>query len=246
MNPRLRKSDRRRGPGWLPRGGGALLASAVVHAAVAATVGGVLVARRSAAGHEPEPVSVDLANVPADAPAPAGAPTAPARAPTTARLSVRQRAAVRSARSNASAAAAPAGPLAPDDDAPPRFALSAGTIASTPSIVSTGAPSAAGRPSDEPGPFGEGDVNVPARLVARSPLVYTPAARQAGIEIDLPVEIVVDATGRVVAARALGHAGFGLDEAALRAIRAYRFSPAIRGGRPVPVRMRWPVQFRLR
>ena len=49
-----------------------------------------------------------------------------------------------------------------------------------------------------------------------------------------------------VLARALTHVGYGLDEAALRAIRAYRFSPARRAGRPVPVRMRWSVQFRLR
>jgi len=41
-------------------------------------------------------------------------------------------------------------------------------------------------------------------------------------------------------------AGYGLDEAALTAIRAYRFSPAVRAGRAVPVRMRWVVQFRLR
>jgi len=94
--------------------------------------------------------------------------------------------------------------------------------------------------------FGEGDVNEPARLMTPSPLVYPAAARAAAIELDFPVEIVVDPTGRVVTARPLRHAGYGLDEEALRAIRDYRFSPARRAGRAVPVRMRWTVQFRLR
>jgi len=41
-------------------------------------------------------------------------------------------------------------------------------------------------------------------------------------------------------------AGYGLDEEAVRAMRAYRFSPARRDGLPVRVRMPWTVQFRLR
>jgi protein TonB len=61
----------------------------------------------------------------------------------------------------------------------------------------------------------------------------------------LPLEIVVNASGSVVDARLLRHAGYGLDEAALRAIRAYRFAPAQRAGHGVSVRMRWVVDFRL-
>ena len=92
----------------------------------------------------------------------------------------------------------------------------------------------------------EGQVDAPARLLSTSPLVYPPAARQAEIELNVSFEIVVDTDGRVLTARALSHAGYGLDEAALRAMRLYRFSPALRGDRPVRVRMRWTVQFRLR
>jgi protein TonB len=65
------------------------------------------------------------------------------------------------------------------------------------------------------------------------------------VEADLPLEIVVGTDGRVGSARPLAHAGYGLDEAALRALLHYRFSPAMRGGRAVPGRMRWVVQFRL-
>ena len=129
--------------------------------------------------------------------------------------------------------------------------MSAGTVAPQ----ATGAPAAtspatagsgASRESDASGDaLNEGEVSVPARLISSGTLVYPPAARQAEVEIDLPLEIVVDTDGRVASARALRRAGYGLDEAALRAIRAYRFSPALRAGLPVRVRMRWTIQFRL-
>jgi protein TonB len=81
--------------------------------------------------------------------------------------------------------------------------------------------------------------------VTRAGVVYPPEARAQEIETDVRVEVVVDETGRVVAARSLSNAGYGLDDAALRAIRQYRFAPATKDGRPVRIRMRWTVQFRL-
>jgi protein TonB len=142
------------------------------------------------------------------------------------------------------------------------FALSAGTVASGPTLAAPavtpaglrtrGPTSGSGGASFDAAnaspaaPFAERQVDVPARLLAAAPLAYPPVARQAEIELDFPLEIIVAASGRVVSARAVSHAGYGLDEAALQGIRAYRFSPAMRAGRPVPVRMRWTVQFRLR
>lgn len=132
-----------------------------------------------------------------------------------------------------------------DTHLPARFALSAGTVATR---AGPQGPAASGTNlgPGQPDPADERDVNIPARLLSSSPLAYPQAARQAGIEIDFPVEIVVEANGRVTATRALSRVGYGLDEAALRAIRGYRFSPALSAGRPVRVRMRWTVQFRLR
>jgi TonB family protein len=94
--------------------------------------------------------------------------------------------------------------------------------------------------------YAENGVSVPARLVASVPATYPAEARRAEIEADVPVEIVLDEQGRVVAARAVKASGFGLDDAALRSIRGYRFSAALKDGHPVRVRMRWIVQFRLR
>lgn len=94
--------------------------------------------------------------------------------------------------------------------------------------------------------FSAAQVGVPARLLASAPLVYPARARAAEIEGDVEVEIVVDTRGRVVDARVARPAGYGLDEAALVAVRGYRFSPASRDGAAVRVRMRWSVQFQLR
>ncbi len=89
-------------------------------------------------------------------------------------------------------------------------------------------------------------VDTAATLISGRAPAYTREAQSAGVEADVPLEIVVDDRGNVVAARALERAGYGLDEVALRSIRSYRFHPARRAGHPVAVRMRWLVRFELR
>lgn len=94
--------------------------------------------------------------------------------------------------------------------------------------------------------YAEASVNVPARLLASTLAAYPEAARVSETEGDVPLEIVVNAEGHVVDARVLRADGYGFDHAAEHAIRSYRFSPALREGRPVRVRMHWTVSFRLR
>jgi TonB family protein len=257
-------SDRaRRAAPWIRRGGGAVLMSAAVHAAAAVTIGGVLAFAPASPGATIEPATVDVTVMAlADRPLPQSAPSpaAPA-APAPAHASV---AAHRRLVAHAVPAIPPptVAPTAPPIAAPPAdeprlmFALSAGTVASGPALAASpiaspglttrSSTSAPGAGSADAAAVGEREVDVPARLLAAATLAYPPAARQAEIETDFPLEIVVDAGGRVVSARAVSHAGYGLDEAALQGIRGYRFSPAMRAGRPVAVRMRWVVQFRLR
>jgi protein TonB len=237
---------------WIGRGGGALLVSVVAHAMAAVTVG---VALRAPAGPsvvaDPVAVDVDLAPAAVD-PVQNGVPAASTSPDRPEAPKPRRAAPARRPRTSSEAAAplvsGSSAVATPDPDEPPmRFALAAGTVAMSPVSPAASASQAGVAGGGGQGDVvSEGDVSVPARLLASSPLVYPPAARSAEIETDLPVEIVVDAEGRVVAARALTRAGYGLDEAALRAIRAYRFSPALRQGLPVRVRMRWTVQFRLR
>jgi protein TonB len=63
--------------------------------------------------------------------------------------------------------------------------------------------------------------------------VYTDAARAAGVEGKVRVELTVDETGRVIDVKLIAGLGQGLDEAALSAARNASFSPAQRCGRPV-------------
>lgn len=146
------------------------------------------------------------------------------------------------------AAPAPTPLVEATSGAPARFVMSTSVAARAVTLApSELLASAVGRVSEGTGtaPLDATEVSVPARLLARAPVVYPPEARAQEIETDVRVEIVIDAVGRVVAARTLAKAGYNLDEAAVQAIRRYRFSPAKKDGRAVSVRMRWTVQFRL-
>ncbi len=126
-------------------------------------------------------------------------------------------------------------------DDTPRFVMAFGAAATT-----SGGLSKTGESGDAPPEtYPETGVSSRARLLRGAPPEYPAAARAAAVEAKLPLDIVVDPSGSVVEARLLDHAGYGLDEAALRAVRAYRFAPAQRDGRGVRVRMRWVVDFRL-
>ncbi|HTA89085.1 MAG TPA: energy transducer TonB, partial [Polyangiaceae bacterium] len=94
-------------------------------------------------------------------------------------------------------------------------------------------------------PLSESAVDTPAKLRSGTPPAYTAQALSAGIEQDVPLQLVIDPSGAVLSARALVHVGYGLDDAALRSVQSYRFTPARRSGRPVAVRMRWVMRFQL-
>ena len=76
--------------------------------------------------------------------------------------------------------------------------------------------------------------------------VYPDAARSDGVEGTVGLELIVDDAGIVENARIVRPVGHGLDEAALAAARGFRFSPAMKSGHPVHVRMAWSVEFRFR
>ncbi len=145
------------------------------------------------------------------------------------------------------AAAAPPSVLDSPAPATPHFVL---TVAPTPhaaSGISAGSGSAETANASAPAePAAEASVDTPAKLRAGSSPSYTREAEAAGVEADVPLEIIVDDAGSVIGARALSHVGYGLDEAALRSVRGYRFSPARRGGKALAVRMHWLMRFQLR
>jgi len=147
------------------------------------------------------------------------------------------------------AAPAPAAPaLVADGAVLPRFTLASGsgTVASNGTGAGVSANPVANAPASDDVTHAASSVQVSARLVQSVAAAYPVHARADEVEGDVAVEIVVDREGRVVDARVTRPAGHGFDAAALSAVRAYRFSPAQREGRPVRVRMPWSVQFRLR
>ena len=74
---------------------------------------------------------------------------------------------------------------------------------------------------------------------------YPEEARRAGIEGTVTLSITIDNEGKAVAAKVLKGAGYGLDEAALTAIKRFRFKPAIKGGEAVSTEMKYSYTFLL-
>ena len=73
----------------------------------------------------------------------------------------------------------------------------------------------------------------------------TEAARAAGVEGKVRVQLTVDETGAVVDVKLLQGLGYGLDEAALAAARKAEFEPAVRCGKPTRATFNISMRFRL-
>jgi len=132
------------------------------------------------------------------------------------------------------------------DDGGPRFKLTVAKVMGsvTANIVGSTLASPGGGSVSQP--FSAASVDTPAKLRAGSIPAYTAAALAASIEANVPLEIVVSESGAVSSVRGLEHVGYGLDEAARQSVLGYRFSPALRSGKAVAVRMRWLMRFQLR
>jgi periplasmic protein TonB len=76
------------------------------------------------------------------------------------------------------------------------------------------------------------------------PPVYPPIAQRARVEGVVILEAVIDAQGRVASVRVLRSIAL-LDEAAVDAVKQWRFTPALLNSEPVPVVMTVTVNFTL-
>lgn len=86
----------------------------------------------------------------------------------------------------------------------------------------------------------------PPKLVEKVEAQYPPEAARAGLTGAVTLELIVDAEGRVAEATVLAPAGHGFDEAALAAVRQFRFAPGRADGKPVPVKVTYRYAFTLR
>lgn len=73
----------------------------------------------------------------------------------------------------------------------------------------------------------------------------TREAQQAEIEGVVLVEVTIDPSGSVVEARVIRGLGYGLDEAAVRAAKAWTFQPATRCGKRIVGHKKIPFRFTL-
>ena len=96
------------------------------------------------------------------------------------------------------------------------------------------------------GPYRPGSgITAPAIRLEVQP-DYTEDARRQRIEGEVLLEVIVLADGSIGNIRVLRGLGYGLDEAAIRAMRQWRFVPARRYDVPVDVVVEVAMEFRLR
>lgn len=88
------------------------------------------------------------------------------------------------------------------------------------------------------------DVKAPV-VIRRVEPVYPEVARKSRIAGIVILETIIDRNGNVRNARVLKPLPFGLDEAALDAVRQWKFRPGTRNGEPVDVLFNLTINFRL-
>ena len=87
-------------------------------------------------------------------------------------------------------------------------------------------------------------VSAPRAVYSPDP-EYTGAARRQKLQGIVVLWLVIGEDGTVHDVRIARRLGLGLDEEAVRAVKTWRFLPAIRNGTPVPVQVNIEVNFRL-
>jgi protein TonB len=83
------------------------------------------------------------------------------------------------------------------------------------------------------------------KLISTTQLTYPPAAKSAKIEGDVLVTANVDATGKVVGAKAISGPAM-LRVGAEDTVRGWKYQPATIGGKPVPTQVTVKIQFHLK
>ncbi|HEY6459665.1 MAG TPA: TonB family protein, partial [Polyangiaceae bacterium] len=92
---------------------------------------------------------------------------------------------------------------------------------------------------------GGGEVLAPPVLRSRAEATYPPDALRARVEGVVGLEVVVDEAGQVADAHVTAPAGHGFDEAALDAVRRFRFEPARKNGAPIRSSVQLSYEFHL-
>ena len=103
---------------------------------------------------------------------------------------------------------------------------------------------AASTPPESVPRAGKAGVGYPECVRCEDP-TFTPEARAAKYEARVMLRLLVTQEGNAVNVRVEKGAQYGLTEAALKAVRKWKFKPALHNGKPVPVEIQIEVTFRL-
>lgn len=79
----------------------------------------------------------------------------------------------------------------------------------------------------------------------QSKIKYPESAKNQGIEGKVFIQAFIDEIGNVEEAKVIKGAGYGLDEAALEAVKQTKFTPGKQKGKPVKVQVSIPIIFKL-
>ncbi len=88
-------------------------------------------------------------------------------------------------------------------------------------------------------------VEIKPKLIKRVEPEYPDVARRAGLEGDVFVLMVVDEHGNVISAQVVKSTNPIFNEAALKAVRQWKYKPGYQRDKPVRVRIMQPIHFRL-
>lgn len=95
-----------------------------------------------------------------------------------------------------------------------------------------------------PGPVRVAQLPIAPRKIAHAAPLYPEIALRARVEGTVVIEAVLDPTGRVTQLRVIKSVPT-LDQAALDAVRQWRYTPSVYGGQPVSVLMTITIRFTL-
>ena len=74
---------------------------------------------------------------------------------------------------------------------------------------------------------------------------YSAQARKAGYQGVCTLSVIVEANGHTSHIRVLSSLGMGLDEKAIEAVKRWKYAPALKDGKPIPVQMAVEIAFHL-
>jgi TonB family protein len=96
-------------------------------------------------------------------------------------------------------------------------------------------------------PFESGELDTPPQPVSKSQPIYPNRLLSKGVGGRVVVEVGVDPTGKVTAAKIrTGSGNRELDEAALKAVRKWRFRPAVKNGKKARATVLVPFDFEVK